>query len=96
MRSLEPAQKREPSENKWEFITAPAATGMPKRASASLPWTHRSYEVADRDLYVGWRSLQRSGINKLERGDRVSFDIGRAKDGRPEATNIQIIEALAA
>ena len=53
-------------------------------------------EVADRDLYVGWRSLQRSGINKLERGDRVSFDIGRAKDGRPEATNIQIIEALAA
>ena len=53
-------------------------------------------EVADRDLYVGWRSLQRSGINKLERGDRVSFDIGRAKDGRPGATDIQIIEALAA
>jgi cold shock CspA family protein len=38
----------------------------------------------------------RAGINKLERSDRVSFDIGRAKDGRPEATNIQIIEALAA
>ena len=50
----------------------------------------------ERDLFVGFRTLQRSGINKLERGDRVSFDIGRAKDGRPEVTNIQIIEALVA
>jgi hypothetical protein len=31
----------------------------------------------------------------LRRGDRVSFDIGRAKDGRPEATHVKVLDPIA-
>jgi cold shock CspA family protein len=99
MRSLEPAPKRKPSEKlkmgvhlgtcaHWNvehgygFISPDAPAAIP--------------EIKDRDLYVGSRSLARSGIKFLQRGDRVSFDVGKSKDGRPEAINVQIIEALMA
>jgi cold shock CspA family protein len=59
-------------------------------APAAIP------EIKDRDLYVGNRSLQRSGIKFLQRGDRVSFDVGKARDGRPEAINVNIVESLMA
>lgn len=45
----------------------------------------------DRDLFVGRKSLAKSGLKALRRGDRVSFDIGRAKDGRPEAINVSLV-----
>jgi cold shock CspA family protein len=95
MRKLESAPKRKQSEKQKMGMHLGTCTSWTKHGYGFVQ-PDRPIPGIERDLFVGFRTLMRAGINKLERGDRVSFDIGRAKDGRPEATNIQIIEALAA
>jgi cold shock CspA family protein len=56
-------------------------------------------EVTDRDgdIFVGARSLRRSGLDRLVRGQRVAFDVKAARQaGRYEAINVQLLEDVAA
>jgi CspA family cold shock protein len=95
MRALETAPRRKQPEKQKMGMHLETCTSWTKHGYGFVQ-PDRPIPGIERDLFIGSRSLLRAGINKLERGDRVSFDIGRTKDGRPEATNIQIIEALAA
>jgi cold shock CspA family protein len=94
LRALQPAPRRQ-SEKRQMGMHLGTCTSWTKHGYGFVQ-PDRPIPEIERDLFIGFRTLQRSGIRALARGDRVSFDVGRAKDGRLEATNIQIIEALAA
>jgi cold shock CspA family protein len=49
-------------------------------------------DVPDGGIYCGWRSLEKSGINALARGDKISFDIKRGMDGRPYCVGVALLD----
>jgi hypothetical protein len=61
MTSLEPAPKRKPSENQMGVHYGTCCHWNAEARFGFIAMDAPIVEVADRDLYVGWRSLQRSG-----------------------------------
>lgn len=40
------------------------------------------------DIFVHYSNIESDGYRTLKEGDPVSFDIGAAADGRPQAVNV--------
>ncbi len=45
-----------------------------------------------RDVFVHISSMERSGVNGLPDGQKVTFDIERGRDGRESAVNLALID----
>ncbi|MDW4551761.1 cold-shock protein [Defluviimonas sp. D31] len=45
-------------------------------------------ESGDRDVFVHSSALERAGIQRLDDGQAVTFDIEAGRDGRQSATNL--------
>ena len=102
MCSLESAPKRAPSSKKEHIMTTGKYSGTVQR------WSRFNYafarpdqpiaELGDKqEIFVGTVQLRRSRIfQPLQAGDRLSFDLKKAGDGRFEACNIRLLDMAAA
>jgi CspA family cold shock protein len=45
-------------------------------------------ESASKDVFVHASALERAGIDRLDEGQKVTFDIEAGRDGRDSATNL--------
>ena len=43
------------------------------------------------DRFVHYSEIQMSGFRKLQKGDRVSYEVGTGQDGRVQALNVVVI-----
>ena len=43
-----------------------------------------------KDAFVHVSALERAGINSLNEGDKVSYDLETGRDGRASATNLRV------
>jgi cold shock protein len=43
-----------------------------------------------KDAFVHVSALERAGINGLNEGDKVSYDLETGRDGRASATNLRV------
>ncbi len=41
------------------------------------------------DLFVHFSEIKMDGYKTLNEGERVSFDVGSGKDGKPQAINVE-------
>jgi cold shock protein len=48
-------------------------------------------EGGGKDVFVHISALERSGINNLSDGQKVSFELERDRQGRDSATNLQTV-----
>ena len=44
-----------------------------------------------RDVFVHISAVERSGLGRLNEGDKVSFDLERGPQGKTSATNLQAV-----
>ncbi|WP_037307782.1 cold-shock protein [Ruegeria halocynthiae] len=47
-------------------------------------------EDGKRDIFVHISALERSGINELKDGQKVTFDVEAGRDGRESASNLAL------
>ena len=47
-------------------------------------------EGGSKDVFVHISAVERSGLNGLNDGQKVTFDVEAGRDGRESATNIQL------
>ncbi|MFZ7089928.1 cold-shock protein [Primorskyibacter sp. 2E233] len=47
-------------------------------------------EQGSKDIFVHISALERAGINQLDDGQNVTFDIESGRDGRESATNLAL------
>ena len=47
-------------------------------------------ENGSRDVFVHISALQRSGLDRLEDGQKVTFDVESGRDGRENANNLAL------
>lgn len=46
---------------------------------------------ADKDVFVHISALQRAGLQRLDDGQKVSFDLETSRDGRQSASNLSLV-----
>ncbi len=49
-------------------------------------------EGGSRDVFVHISALERAGINQLDDGQKVTFDVEAGRDGRESATNLALAD----
>ena len=47
------------------------------------------------DLFFHRNELQRSHIDSLDEGQQVEFEVGRGREGRPQALNVRLAQPKA-
>ena len=47
-------------------------------------------ETGGRDIFVHISAVERAGINRLNDGQAVTFDVEKGRDGRESATNLAL------
>ncbi|MBK4216106.1 cold-shock protein [Paracoccus caeni] len=66
-------------------------------ANGTVKWfnTEKGYgfiapETGGRDIFVHISAVERAGINRLNDGQAVTFDVEKGRDGRESATNLAL------
>jgi len=66
------------------------ATGAVKWVNATKGYGFIAPEGGSKDVFVHISAVQRSGLDGLAAGQKVTFDIEAGRDGRESAVNISI------
>lgn len=48
-------------------------------------------EAGGQDVFVHISAVERAGINRLNDGQAVTYDLEKGRDGRASATNLQLV-----
>ena len=48
-------------------------------------------DLGGKDVFVHARQIEKAGLDVLEVGDRVSYELGTSRDGRTEAIDIELV-----
>lgn len=51
-----------------------------------------SPEGGGKDAFVHVTALERAGINSLNEGDKVSYDLENGRDGKASAVNVKLLK----
>lgn len=68
------------------------AKGTVKWFNATKGFGFIQHDGGTRDVFVHISSMERSGVNGLPDGQKVTFDIERGRDGRESAVNLALID----
>lgn len=66
------------------------ANGTVKWFNATKGFGFIAPEQGERDIFVHISALERAGINRIEDGQKVTFDVETGRDGREAASNLAI------
>ncbi|EEX16659.1 conserved domain protein [Citreicella sp. SE45] len=66
------------------------ATGTVKWFNTTKGFGFIEPENGSRDVFVHISALQRSGLDRLEDGQKVTFDVESGRDGRENANNLAL------
>lgn len=66
------------------------ANGTVKWFNANKGYGFIAPEGGDKDVFVHITAVQAAGLDKLDDGQNLSFEIEVASDGRQSATNLKI------
>jgi len=67
-------------------------TGTVKFFNTTKGFGFISPEGGDKDAFVHISAVQRSGIDGLYEGDKVSFDLESGRDGKVSAVNLTLLK----
>ena len=67
------------------------ATGTVKWFNPKKGYGFIAPEEGDKDIFVHITAVQAAGINRLDEGQKISFD-AEDKDGKVSAVNLQTVE----
>ena len=67
------------------------ATGTVKWFNPKKGYGFIAPEEGDNDIFVHITAVQAAGINRLDEGQKISFD-AEEKDGKVSAVNLQTVE----
>jgi len=69
------------------------AIGKVKWFNSSKGFGFIQPEEGGADVFVHISALERAGINNLNEGQRVSFDLAPGKNGKESAVNLKLADA---
>ena len=49
-------------------------------------------EGGDKDAFVHISDVERSGLNSLNEGDKVTYELQTGRDGKASATNLALVQ----
>jgi CspA family cold shock protein len=49
-------------------------------------------ETGTRDVFLHISAVERAGLNNIDEGQKVTFDLERGRDGRESAGNLQLVD----
>lgn len=64
--------------------------------SAERGFGFLSKDMGGPDVFCHFSNLEMDGYKKLDKGDRVEFDIEDGPNGKPQAVRVQILEKVVA
>lgn len=67
------------------------ANGTVKWFNADKGFGFIAPEAGGQDVFVHISALERAGINRLNDGQAVTYDLEKGRDGRASAGNLQIV-----
>ena len=67
-------------------------TGTVKFFNANKGFGFIQPEDGSKDAFVHITALERAGISGLAEGQKVTYEMEDGRDGKPSATNIQLVE----
>ncbi len=68
------------------------ANGTVKWFNATKGFGFIQPETGSRDVFLHISAVERAGLNRLDEGQKVTFDIERGRDGRESASNLQLVD----
>ncbi|MFN3613394.1 MAG: cold-shock protein [Rubrimonas sp.] len=68
------------------------ATGSVKWFNATKGFGFIQPEGGSKDVFVHISAVERAGLNTLQDGQRVQFDLERGRDGRESAANLVLVD----
>jgi CspA family cold shock protein len=68
------------------------ATGSVKWFNATKGFGFIQPEGGSKDVFVHISAVERAGLNTLNDGQRVQFDLERGRDGRESAANLVLVD----
>jgi CspA family cold shock protein len=66
------------------------ATGSVKWFNATKGFGFIEPENGGKDIFVHISAVERAGLNSLNDGQKLSFDVERGRDGRESAANLVV------
>ena len=67
-------------------------TGTVKFFNANKGFGFIEPEDGSKDAFVHITALERAGISGLAEGQKVTYEMEAGRDGKPSATNIQLVD----
>ena len=68
------------------------ANGTVKWFNATKGFGFIQPESGSRDIFLHISAVERAGLNTVDEGQKVSFEVERGRDGRESASNLQLID----
>jgi cold shock protein len=68
------------------------ATGTVKWFNATKGFGFIQPDGGSKDVFVHISAVERAGLNSLNDGQKVTFDLERGRDGRESAANLQLAD----
>ena len=67
------------------------ATGTVKWFNSTKGFGFVQPETGSKDVFLHISALERAGINHVDEGQKISFDIETGRDGRESAANVSLL-----
>ena len=67
-------------------------TGIVKFFNTTKGFGFITPEGGGKDAFIHASALERAGINSLNEGDKVSYDLETGRDGKVSAANVKLIK----